>query len=434
MSRTAMHSYQPSRRRSVMRSVSSNRGMSLVELMVAMAIGLVLSLTVLVSTLTIGRQLQGTGAVAAADVNAQVALSLIDEAARSAGAGLYNRQFPICPRWNAFRNGAVVANGAALMPARIVDGGANPDRIEFTGLTEPNAGTATPLVTTSTSADAGFTVGDANRLAVGDIALVGVPPATAAGLATVPPCTLFVVTGVTPNVLACDGNATQCTEIQRAANVAWNPAVPSVSFTTAARYAFNTAGGGVGPAVVQRVGNTFRQEGFTVLPACNTLVNYDAFDGLPTCTSPTNFSAGANALAGDVVTLQAQYGLAAPNTYKVASVAPAAPQSNVVTQWVDATGAWANPTPGDVVRIQAIRVVVVTRSREPEVGTEVAPATCTNPAGVVNTGPCSFDDAEAPVIDVSAAPVPAGRTWRNYRYRVHQSVIPLRNVIWNSAP
>jgi type IV pilus assembly protein PilW len=77
--------------------------------------------------------------------------------------------------------------------------------------------------------------------------------------------------------------------------------------------------------------------------------------------------------------------------------------------------------------------VIVTRSREPELGTEVTNATCTNAAGVINTGPCSFDDAEAPVIDVSTVSVPTGTTWRNFRYRVHLSVIPLRNVIWNSA-
>lgn len=426
-----MHTYILVHRRSAPHPIRSTRGLSLIEMMVAMAIGLVLTLVVMVSTLTIGRQLQGTGAVAAADVNAQLALSLMDDAARSAGAGLYNRQFPICPRWNAFRNGVVVANGNALMPAQIVDGGAGPDRIVFTGLTQPNAGMAAPLVTNSAGGNTGFMVGNAARLAVGDIALVGIPPANGAALGTVPPCTLFQVTGVTPNQTgaACDGNAVSCTLIQRTGSAShpWNPATPTASYGNAPAYGY--LGVGInGPAVVQRVGTTFRQEGFTVLPACNTLVNYNAFEGVPTCTSPTNFSAGANALAGDVVILQAQYGIA-PAGYKDL----VNPVSNVVTQWVNATGAWANPVPGNVVGIQAIRVVIVTRSREPERVTEVTAATCTNAAGVINTGPCSFDDAAAPVIDVSTVPVPAGSTWRNFRYRVHQSVIPLRNVIWNSA-
>jgi type IV pilus assembly protein PilW len=409
----------------------SIRGLSLIELMVAMAIGLVLTLTVLVSTLTIGRQLQSTGAVAAADVNAQLALSLMDDAARSAGAGLYNRQFPICPRWNARRNGVVV-NGATLMPARIVNGGgAAPDRIEFTGLTQPNAGSAAPVVVDSVDGNAGFTVINAARLAVGDLALIGVPPTNAAGLNPAPPCTLFMVTGVAPDPTgaSCSGNATACTVIQRTGSGThpWNPQTPTATYATAPAYGYLGAGVN-GPAVVQRVGTDFRQEAFTVLPACNTLVNYNAFAGLPACTSPTQFSNGTNALASDVVTLQAQYGIA-PAGYKDL----VSPTSNVVTQWVEPTGAWAAPAPLAVVSIQALRVVVVTRSREPEVGVEVTDAQCTNNAGVVNTGPCSFDDAAAPVIDVSAVPVPTGTTWRNYRYRVHMSVIPLRNVIWNSA-
>jgi type IV pilus assembly protein PilW len=76
-------------------------------------------------------------------------------------------------------------------------------------------------------------------------------------------------------------------------------------------------------------------------------------------------------------------------------------------------------------------VVVVVRSKEPD-NEQVTAATCINSGGVSNSGPCSFDDASAPVIDVSGVAVPAGRNWRNYRYRVHQAVIPLRSVIWSS--
>jgi hypothetical protein len=99
-----------------------------------------------------------------------------------------------------------------------------------------------------------------------------------------------------------------------------------------------------------------------------------------------------------------------------------------VTAWVEPTGTtWGGtPSAANVARIKAVRVVLVARSREPE-GTQVS-AACTNPASVANTGPCSFQDASAPVIDLSTVPVPSGKTWRNYRYRVHQAVIPLRSV------
>ncbi len=75
-------------------------------------------------------------------------------------------------------------------------------------------------------------------------------------------------------------------------------------------------------------------------------------------------------------------------------------------------------------------MVVVVRAREADPG--AVTASCTNAAGVANTGPCSFQDAAAPVIDLSAQVLPATRTWQNYRYRVHKMVIPLRSVLWSS--
>jgi type IV pilus assembly protein PilW len=155
---------------------------------------------------------------------------------------------------------------------------------------------------------------------------------------------------------------------------------------------------------------------------CGALVRYNAFltPTLPACTSnPLAFGAGVDAIAADVVLLHAQYG--------VSSLAA----SDVVAQWVDAQGATWGGTPAadDIARIKAVRVVMVARSREADVSQVSDP--CTNSSGVANTGPCSFEDAAAPVVDLSAVPVPAGRTWRNFRYRVHAAVIPLRTVIWS---
>jgi type IV pilus assembly protein PilW len=176
--------------------------------------------------------------------------------------------------------------------------------------------------------------------------------------------------------------------------------------------------------VVSRVGSTatgFRQDAFAL--QCNSLVRFNAFT-TPTpgaCTaSPLAFAAGVDAIATDVVLMQAQYGVSASGA------------SDVVVNWVEPSGAtWGAPSAANAARIKAIRIVLVARSREPE-GTQVSSA-CTNTSSVVNTGPCSFQDAEAPVIDLSGTTVSAGKTWRNYRYRVHQSVIPLRNVIWSDS-
>jgi type IV pilus assembly protein PilW len=393
------------------------RGITLVELMVAMAIGLVVALAVAGTGATMGRQFKLLGSNVSAQSGAQIALGLIDNAGRAAGAGLFANGELLCPTLNAWKDGAVKSDGAVFMPARIVDGGdaTTSDTIVFTASSATGALSAMPLVDAMASVGASIVVSDAGVMQNGELALVGAPGSGQ-------PCTLVQVTAVPVTGTACGGNATSCKTLERAgAASGYNPPDPAAVFTSAPRYGF-AADTGVsppvhGPAVVHRLGSEFRQEAFEIM--CGALVQYNAFSDAPACTqSPFSFTGGANALVTDVVLMHAQYGISAGAA------------SDVVTQWVDATGAWAAPAVTDVARIKAIRVVVVTRSREPDGG--IVTTACTNDAGVVNTGPCSFEDAAAPAIDVSAVAVPTGRAWGNYRYRVHKAVVPLRNVIWSN--
>lgn len=393
------------------------RGFSLVELMVASAVGLVLALAVTGSVLTMGRQFSVTGAAVAVQGNAQIALSALDAAGSSAGAGLYSNGRLICPTWNAWNGGAIVSDGAALMPARIVGGGSNAvsDTVVFTGGSGAGALSAVPVMAPTLGAN--IKVSQGGKLALGDLALIGVPGSAV-------PCTLFqVTTAPAASTSGCDGNASSCDIVVRAANQGVNP--NPTTFTDDPTYGFTTAGTTYGPAVVSRLGTTaagFRQDAFAV--QCNSMVRFNAFvhSAVPSCTaSPLAFGAGVDAIATGVVLMQAQYGISN------------SADSDVVTQWVEPTGAtWgATPSVADVARIKALRVVLVTRAREAD-ATQVS-AACTNAAGVANTGPCSFQDAAAPVIDLSGTTVAAGKTWRNYRYRVLKAVIPLRNVIWSDS-
>lgn len=122
----------------------------------------------------------------------------------------------------------------------------------------------------------------------------------------------------------------------------------------------------------------------------------------------------------DVVNMQAQYGISAIAT------------SNQVTAWVDATGAWANtattPTFANRKLIKAIRIAVVARNGLLET------ANVTDACSGVNvakpTGLCAWDGlaagSAAPAIDLSA-----DANWRRYRYRVYESIIPIKNIIWS---
>jgi len=398
-------------------------GLTLVELMVAIALGLIVTLAITASVLTMGRQFQVVGSNVAAQGSAQIGLTLLDAAGRSAGAGFYSNGQLICPTWNAWNGTAVVANGAVFMPARIVSGGSNTasDTLVFTGPTAAGALSGVPVMDT-TAAGAVIKVSNSGSLALNDLALIGVPGSTQ-------PCTLFQITAAPTQSLGtanCGTNATSCSNLTRAAGTGINPATNSFANpeSTMASFGFSTGNTTTSPAVVSRVGNTttgFRQEAFAV--QCNSLVRFNAFsngsNAPPNCTaSPLAFGAGVDAIATDVVLMHAQYGISSTST------------SDVVASWVDASGAtWGAPTAADVALIKAVRVVLVSRSKQPD--NAVVTAACTNAASVANTGPCSFTDAAAPVIDLSGTTVAAGKTWQNYRYRVQQAVIPLRNVIWS---
>jgi type IV pilus assembly protein PilW len=110
------------------------------------------------------------------------------------------------------------------------------------------------------------------------------------------------------------------------------------------------------------------------------------------------------AIVSGVVGLQAQYGVSSAAT------------NNNVTSWVDATGTWANPAVADRNRIKAIRLAIVLRNglKEKTDVTTAAPVAWTG-SGTTQIG-----------IDVSSLP-----DWKQYRYRVFNTTMPLRNMLWS---
>lgn len=125
---------------------------------------------------------------------------------------------------------------------------------------------------------------------------------------------------------------------------------------------------------------------------------------------------GAPMLSG-VVNMQAQYGITATAN------------SNQITQWVDAAGAtWAAPNLANRNRIKAVRLAVVARNDKMDI-TNVSSA-CSSTTTASPTGLCAWEGtatSPAPAIDLS----PGDANWQRYRYRVFETIIPLRNVIWS---
>ena len=117
-----------------------------------------------------------------------------------------------------------------------------------------------------------------------------------------------------------------------------------------------------------------------------------------------------------IVNLQAQYGISATAN------------SNQVTQWVDATGAtWAAPTVANRNRIKALRVAVV--SRNAKIEQAAVTAACSSVTLASPTGLCAWEGSVAS--PAPAISLVADADWTRYRYRVFESIIPLRNMIWS---
>jgi type IV pilus assembly protein PilW len=139
--------------------------------------------------------------------------------------------------------------------------------------------------------------------------------------------------------------------------------------------------------------------------------NYDPADP---ANSQAYLERNGTPSVADIVNIQAQYGISA------------SAGSNLVTQWVNATGGWAAPSVADRNRIKALHIAVVARNGLLE--KDIVTVACTTNKGTANNGPCAWDDTSvdaAPQIDLSNDP-----NWQNYRYRVFETIIPLRNMIW----
>jgi type IV pilus assembly protein PilW len=122
-------------------------------------------------------------------------------------------------------------------------------------------------------------------------------------------------------------------------------------------------------------------------------------------------------LADNIVSLQAQYGV----DLNI---------DNVIDGWVDATGpVWGEnlaalpptPLPANIAMIKAVRLAIVARSAQME-----RPAAPGAACDTTMNAPVTW--AGGPVINLNADP-----NWQCYRYKVFQTIIPIRNQIWGES-
>lgn len=360
---------------SATRKSSNQRGISLVEVLVALVIGM-FSVLIMISLMTnFNAQQRAARGMDDALVNALLGLHTMEQDLRVAGHGLAPNELQNCTQFFSYYGPSAGTSAApiadfATASLQITDGGGGNDSLMLRYAESIRGGQPANLVANMSSPSADLTVDTPFGFSVNGLVLVS----NAAGQ-----CALRQVTAVassSPYVLtaAASGPATYNPPSGVASG---SPTWPTYNGASSAVRVY-----ALGVLTMRRY--SLGTEGLVVR------------DMHATSDTP---------VAADVVGLQAQYGISA-------SVG-----STTVTQWVDATGGWASPSLADRKRIVAVRVALVARSSD-RAPSEVSPAALELwPAAT--TGQLSAAQSYT---------VPD----RNYRYRVLRTVVPLKNLMWSN--
>lgn len=362
-------------------------GLSLVELLVGLLIGLVATLAI--SNLFSGFEARKRMIAGGADAQSSGVLAMyyIQRDAQNAGYGLplYNSSDPsplLCPIDTSINQAGVVIN---LSPAIIVDGGTGNDivRIRYGNPASGGASLRATGTMTAPTLD-GRLIGCQEN----DVVLFHQTPAN-------PNCSLGRL-----QKLNADRTINTLSEINTP------PTVSPVSILNGAdRVRFSCLG-------------AWNQYEYSV----NAAMELTRTGGTPGAAPFPDSTAVP--VASDIVVLQAQYGIATTVDPAVTS-ATGAGFLNRVDQWVDATGTFGSGIAlVDRNRIRAIRIAVVARDGNLQKG--VVSQSCDGAAVGVSKVCIWQADATPANVDLSSL-----ANWQRYRYRTFEATIPLRNIIWN---
>ena len=374
---------------------NSQRGFTLVEIMVALVIGLIAMVVVMqVFNLSETRKRSTTGG-SDAQANGAVSFFMIERDVKMAGWGLDTSAYRNCTTVKSYCNGSASCGGGtgaiaglSFASVQITDGAnGGPDTITAQFYSNPAQETyRVPAVTTLksaliTPADE-LTVSSVSGCAVGDLVLLQEPTSSPnAGQ-----CSLVQATTITPATL----------KILHDTTGAFNPPAAEQLAGNWTKHAANASVA----CIKKPVDGPFFKRTYAIDSAQRTLNRSDN----STATVQTN-----EVVTPEIVDMQAQYG-----------VAPAG--SQVINEWVDATTVWVSPLMKDVKRIKAVRIAILARSAQYEKKASGA-AAC-----ISTTDAMAAKWSTWATFKTSAYPA----DWNCYQYKSFETVVPLRNVIWSN--
>lgn len=366
-------------------------GFTLIELMVGLAIGLFATLAVTYVLFNHEGQKRTTIAGSDSNVNGALALTTLERGIEPAGYGFAAAPAVIgCPLQARFNGAAPAGFPAALVPVTITDGASDaPDTIRILASGKTSFAIPTSLAGT-------YSAGSNVFPAVSSVGFFG-QTLDSSGVVTAPGDLVVVATDATANCemfeVTGTGKPADANIPRDDAETRWNPSgFPAGTYNAGALLI--DLGQPV-DATYSIVNNSLRVSALHINPAT----------GAPT------YDPNPVELFPDIVQLQALYGKDTNN-------------DGQVDQWDNATPT----TNAGWLQVIAVRIALVSRSSQ----YEHEEVTSSNPqwdlgSAVAAPGAAACGSSKCLNLKIDSLP-----DWKHYRYRVFETVVPLRNMLWNS--
>ena len=361
-------------------------GIGLVDLLVGLAISLLAMLVILqIAVLFEARRKTTTGG-ADAQMRGIHVIATIERDLRLAGYGLGPSEALGCA---VKRHFVTPQTDLILQPVRIANGiNGAPDSLQILASAKSGGGVAAQLSSDHANDADQMMVNSTLDILTNDILII-----QEAGK----PCTMVQATAVPTG---------QFRVSHEGVRSAWNPDAPATLFPL--------AGYRIGAAVINL--GAVSDRGYAV--DTNGQLQLSRYLSVSNTTATTP-------LATNIVNLQAQYGF---------DTRAGLQTSSQVTRWsatmIDADGNGVAGDNGDLRRLLAVRVAVVARSSQAEPA--IARCTTTTSQPTWQAGDVVDGQLVDTLIAIDRNPDgSANANWRCFSYRVFDTVVPLRNLLWS---